>query len=182
MQDPLLRAARDTDSAGVIALIGAVFAEYPGCVLDVDLEEPELRAPASSFEAFWVLEARAAEGGPGVVVGCVGLGLHGPGDGEERAAGRGAGRQVAELKKLYLARAHRGRGLGARLVRVVEDEARRRAAGEIELWTDTRFTTAHAVYARLGYQRTGRQRALNDLSATIEDHYVKSLSPAPLVE
>ena len=50
-----LRPARDSDSAGVIALIGRVFAEYPGCVLDVEAEEPELRAPATHFDRFWVL-------------------------------------------------------------------------------------------------------------------------------
>jgi putative acetyltransferase len=165
MHDIVLRLARDDDSAGVIALIGAVFAEYPGCVLDVDREEPELRAPASSFDGFWVLERgggvlRAASAAT-VIVGCIGLGLHGAGP--------------AELKKLYLARELRGRGLGARLVGLVEDEARRRGATHIELWTDTRFTTAHTVYARLGYTRTGAQRELHDLSATVEEHYTKAL-------
>lgn len=175
----VLRRARDGDSAGVIALIAAVFAEYPGCVLDVDLEEPELRAPASAFDGFWVLEtdALAPDRASGVgraqpntgthsgprIVGCIGLGLHGA--------------APAELKKLYLARELRGQGLGARLVALVEDEARRRGATHIELWTDTRFTTAHAVYRRLGYAATGAQRELHDLSATVEDHYTKALVP-----
>ena len=34
----VLRPARDGDAAGFIALIGACWAEYPGCVLDVDGE------------------------------------------------------------------------------------------------------------------------------------------------
>lgn len=157
-----LRSARDEDSAGVIALIAAVFAEYPGCVLDVDLEEPELRAPATSFDGFWVLETEPPPPGEGPrIVGCIGLGLHGAG--------------LAELKKLYLPRELRGRGLGARLVAHVEREAQRRGATHIELWTDTRFTTAHAVYRRLGYVATGTQRELHDLSETVEDHYVKAL-------
>jgi len=179
----VLRSARDADSAGVIALIAAVFAEYPGCVLDVDREEPELRSPASSFDGFWVLETDAPEpydrlepeSRKGVgqaplvtgaecsprIVGCIGLGLHGPGQ--------------VELKKLYLARELRGRGLGARLVAHLEREAQRRGATHIELWTDTRFTTAHAVYRRLGYTPTGAQRELHDLSATVEDQYLKAL-------
>lgn len=173
MHEVVLRSARDDDSTGVITLITAVFAEYPGCVLDVDLEEPELRAPASSFDGFWVLETKAtatgarpaqplalSEGGPRIVA-CIGLGMHGTGP--------------AELKKLYLARELRGRGLGARLVAHVEAEARRRGAKHIELWTDTRFTTAHAVYRHLGYTATGAQRDLHDLSATVEDHYLKAL-------
>ncbi len=175
---PRLRPARDDDSEGVIALIGAVFAEYEGCVLDVDLEEPELRRPASSFDGFWVLEEGAPPGTPEDpsvggraaprVVGCVGLGL--------RTDDSGA--PAAELKKLYLARELRGRGLGAMLVAHVEAAARAAGAEAIELWTDTRFTTAHGVYQRLGYARTGRSRELFDLASTTEDHYWKRLVPS----
>ena len=80
----LLREAVDADSAGVIALVARVFAEYPGCVLDVDGEEPDLRAPASSFDGFWVLE------GDGEIVGSVALTIR---DGDR-----------VELRKLYLDR------------------------------------------------------------------------------
>ena len=38
-----IRDARDDDEPGLIALIAGVFAEYPGCVMDVDGELPELR-------------------------------------------------------------------------------------------------------------------------------------------
>ena len=60
MEPVEIRAARDADADELIALIGAVFDEYPGCVLDVDGEMPELRAIASAFNAasgrFWVAE------------------------------------------------------------------------------------------------------------------------------
>ena len=46
---PVLRAGRDDDAAGIIALIGACWAEYPGCVMDVDGEVPELRALATYY-------------------------------------------------------------------------------------------------------------------------------------
>lgn len=153
-----IRAAWDEDSAGIIALIGAVFAEYPGCVLDVDAEEPELRRPAAAFDRFWVLEGDAGE-----VAGCVACALRRP---------------VAELKKLYLARGVRGRGWGRRLVELVEDEARAHGARRLEMWSDTRFTTAHAVYERLGYARSPGTRALHDLSGTIEYHFEKTLRKA----
>jgi GNAT superfamily N-acetyltransferase len=42
-----IRDGRDTDSAALIALIGAVYAEYPGCILDMEREEPMLLAPAT---------------------------------------------------------------------------------------------------------------------------------------
>jgi len=149
-----VRPATDDDAAGVIALIARVFAEYPGCVLDVDREEPELRTPASSFDRFWVVEA------DGTVVGCIACALHG---------------DVVELKKLYVDAAARGQGLARQLVQLVEATARDHDATLIELWSDTRFTRAHAVYEHLGYALTGRTRDLNDLSKTTEYHFTKPL-------
>jgi len=156
---PALRPARDGDAAGLIALIGACFAEYPGCVLDVDGEIPELRAVATWAAgrggAFWTVER------DGRVVASVGA--------------LPLGAAAVELVKLYVAPAARGLGLARRLVARVEDHARAAGAGRVELWTDTRFVTAHRVYERLGYRRTARTRALADLSATVEFHYVKPL-------
>jgi putative acetyltransferase len=149
-----VRPATDDDAAGVIDLIARVFSEYPGCVLDVDREEPELRAPASSFDRFWVVEER------GKVVGCIACALHG---------------EVVELKKLYVDAAARGRGFARQLVNLVEATARDHGAKLIEFWSDTRFTTAHAVYEHFGYAPTGRTRDLHDLSHTTEYHYTKHL-------
>jgi putative acetyltransferase len=148
-----IRPASDADAAGVIAVIAGVYAEYPGCVLDVDREEPALRAPASSFDRFWVVEAEGRVGG------CVGVSLG----------------ETAELKKLYLDAALRGKGLGRELIALVEETARASGARRIELWSDTRFTTAHAVYERCGYTKTGRTRDLHDLSKTTEFHFEKTL-------
>lgn len=154
-EGPRIRPARDDDADGVIALIAAVFSEYPGCVLDVDREEPELRAPASRFDRFWVAE----QGGR--VVGCIACTFHG---------------SWVELRKLYVDRSRRRQGLGRRLIALVEEEARARGAEGVELWSDTRFEAAHRVYERLGYARTGRTRRLNDLSGTTEFHYLRRLS------
>ena len=68
----VLRAARDADGPGVIAVVAAAYAEYPGCVLDVEAEVPELKAPASAYARqsgrFWVAQgvADAAE-----ILGCI---------------------------------------------------------------------------------------------------------------
>jgi GNAT superfamily N-acetyltransferase len=149
-----IRPAVDTDSAGIIDLIASVYAEYPGNVLDVDAEEPELRSPGSSFERFWVLDRG------GEVVGCCGLETHG---------------DTVVLKKLYLYPELRGRGHARALVDRVESHAREVGAIRIELWTDTRFVPAHGFYAHLGYVRTGRTRDLHDLSHTTEYEFVKEL-------
>ncbi|MDH3590615.1 MAG: GNAT family N-acetyltransferase [Planctomycetota bacterium] len=151
-----LRPATDADSEGVIALIGSIFAEYPGVILDVEREEPELLAPASNFERFWVAEDEA-----GRVVGCIACTVR-PGD--------------VELKKLYVHASARGSGVGSALIDLVEAEASAHAAPRIFLWSDTRFTTAHVVYKRRGYATTGRIRSLHDLSETREFEFEKTLS------
>ncbi|HSN96746.1 MAG TPA: GNAT family N-acetyltransferase [Candidatus Nanopelagicales bacterium] len=157
-----VRDARDEDGEQLIALIGGVFAEYPGCVLDVDGEMPELRAIATAFRLrggrFWVAE----EGGR--VLGCVGV----------RTVGEGTG---VELCKLYVAKEARRRGLGGALSALVEAEARARGAASVELWTDTRFTDAHRLYERRGYVRGPATRELHDRSATVEYFYRLSLGP-----
>jgi putative acetyltransferase len=160
-----IRDGEDADSAAVIALIGAVFDEYPGCVLAVDEEMPELRGPASAFAArggrFWVAE-EGDDPEPRMsnrqVIGCVGL----------RPSADGAG---VELCKLYVARAARRRGLGGALCGLVEAEAQARGAAFVELWTDTRFTDAHRLYERRGYARGPATRDLHDLSHTVEYFY-----------
>ena len=158
---PVIRDARDGDADGLIALIGACWSEYPGCILDVDGELPELRRIASHFAAqdgrFWVGEDQ------GKVVASVGL----------LPVGKGG----AELCKLYVDAAARRHGLGGSLVRLVEEEARQRGACFVELWSDTRFRDAHRLYERLGYARGRETRVLHDLSNSIEYHYRKVLAP-----
>jgi GNAT superfamily N-acetyltransferase len=156
---PLRRPARDADSAGLIALIGGCWAEYPGCVLDVDGEEPWLRAPATAYAGkggeLWVVELA------GELVASVGL------------VPAGAGQ--VELKSLYVAKPGRRQGLGAELVGVVETAARQRGVGTVRLWSDTQFGDAHRLYRRLGYRRTGRTRDLHDRSNTTEYEFVRRL-------
>jgi len=160
-----IREARDSDADRLIRLVGTCWAEYPGCVLDVDGEVPELRAIASHFRdrsgRFWVVDA-VGEGSEGIV-GCVGA---------------SPARDTAgwELLKLYVDPRARRRGLGARLTGLVEDLAQASSGRFVELWPDTRFTAAHRLYERLGYARLAETRELHDLSDTVEYHYIKTLA------
>jgi putative acetyltransferase len=157
----VIRDARDEDSWDLIGLIAGCWAEYPGCVLDVHGEEPWLLRPASVIAEqggrLWVADA-----GGRVAASAALIPTPQPG--------------VVLLKSLYVARIARRQGLGARLVALVEDEARRRGASRVELWSDTRFLDAHRLYERLGYQRGPETRALYDLSNSIEFHYHRRLS------
>jgi len=155
-----VRKARDDDGGGVITLINACWSDYPGCVLDVDGEVPELRTIASHFGAigghFWVAERE------GAIVGCVGAAP------TEAANG-------FELSKLYVAHSDRRFGLGREFVRRVEDKAVAVGSQFVELWSDTRFAEAHRFYERLGYVRLSQKRTLDDLSNTVEYRYRKAL-------
>jgi GNAT superfamily N-acetyltransferase len=152
---PVLRAGRDEDD--FITLIGACWAEYPGCVMDVDGEVPELRALASYFlqsgGAVWAAEA------DGVIVGMV--------------ATRPLGEGAWEICKMYVAAAHRGGGLAVALIDAAEAHARAAGATRMQLWTDTRFERAHRFYEKRGYVRQEGVRELHDLSNSVEYHYVK---------
>jgi len=151
-----LRTATNRDSPGIIDLVGRCFAEYPGCVLDVAGEEPELLDPERAFSSFWVLDR------DGKVMGTIGCKIQPV--------------QRLELKKLYLDPDVRGTGWARRLVALIEDFARQHDIRVVELWTDTRFENAHGLYAHLGYVKTGETRELHDQSNTVEYYFRKDLA------
>jgi len=155
-----VRDARDDDGGGMITLIKVCWSDYPGCVLDVDGELPELRTIASHFGAIGG-HFRVAER-EGAMVGCVGAAPTEAVDG-------------FELCKLYVAHSDRRLGLGRELVRRVEDEAVAAGSLSVELWSDTRFAEAHRFYERLGYVRLAQIRTLGDVSNTVEYRYRKAL-------
>lgn len=158
-----LRPVTDADASGLVELIGAAYAEHPGCVLDLPGVDDDLVAPATTAVerggVWWVLDASTdVDRRLDATVGC----------GPVRAG-------TAELKRLYVAAAARGRGLGAALVRAVEQHARQHGAHTVELWSDTRFARAHRLYGRLGYAATGRTRQLHDPSDTTELEFLRTL-------
>lgn len=156
-----LRPVTDADADGLIELIAAAYAEHPGCVLDLPGIDADLAAPATAAartgSRWWVVED------DGRIVAGIGAGPLSP-DG------------LVELKRLYVAKSHRRRGVAAALVGLVEQRARDVGARAVELWSDTRFADAHRLYGRLGYIATGEQRDLHDPSHTTEQRFVRGLS------
>lgn len=157
---PILRAGRDEDAAGFIRLVGDCWSEYPGCVLDVDGEVPELRALATYFaEADGALWAAEQDG---------------------RLVGMAATRPLREdaaweICRVYVAKEARGTGLAHRLLDTAEAHARAGGAQRLVLWSDTRFEAAHRFYEKRGYVRQGSIRILDDLSNSLEFRYAKPL-------
>ncbi|MGG5821523.1 GNAT family N-acetyltransferase [Falsiroseomonas sp. HW251] len=166
---PILRPGRDEDSEGFISLIEGCWSEYPGCVMDVDGELPELRALATYFTqaggALWAAEQE------GRIVGMAATRPMNP------AAERQHDRDKAwEICKVYVAKLARGTGLAHALLGAAEDHARATGAERLVLWTDTRFETAHRFYEKRGFVRQGSIRILDDISKSLEFRYGKPLT------
>jgi GNAT superfamily N-acetyltransferase len=153
-----IRPGRDDDAPGFIALISSCWAEYPGCVFDLDGELPELRHLATWFEDQGSTLWTAAR--EGAVIGTVATRPMR----EDRAW---------EICRLYVAKEARGTGLAQRLLDTAESHAREAGAHRMVLWTDTRFEAAHSFYEKRGYVRQGAIRILDDLSKSLEFRYAK---------
>jgi GNAT superfamily N-acetyltransferase len=152
----VIRAVADSDADSIIALIAGCWAEYPGCVMDVDNENPELRAFATHC---------ARKGGAGWIA-AAGTGMIATYPLDDRAW---------EISRMYVAATARGTGLAHALLDLAEARAACHGATRLELWTDTRFTRAHRFYEKRGYARQPGIRALHDLSNSEEFHYLRVL-------
>jgi GNAT superfamily N-acetyltransferase len=155
-----IRPGRDDDADGFIALIGACWNEYPGIVLDVDGEMPELRALTSYYTgkggALWSAEA------DGRIVGMIGAVPHSD--------------TAWEIVRLYMLPPYRGTDLAPRLLGIAEAHARTAGAARLVLWSDTRFDRAHRFYEKHSYLRNGPIRVLHDISNTLEFGYAKPVA------
>lgn len=143
------------DLPQVYALIAACYEQF-GFRLNLDDEcEQHLKDPRAYFRAhggeFWVVHDNVH-----VVRATAALYLH-----EDQQP------PLAELKSMYVDIAWRRRGVGSMLTKMVMEEARRRGCAEMELWSDTRFTPAHAMYESLGFIRFG-ERAIQDSNNSVE--------------
>jgi GNAT superfamily N-acetyltransferase len=158
--DLIIRSVRDDDAQDLIGLITLCFAEYPGCYFDPHGDMPDIVRPAQSRLAregqFLV-----AEDARGRIAACIG------GDFPDN--------RTTELHRLYVRPDMRGRGLAKLLTLRMEDFAREHGSSRMILWSDTRFTKAHALYERLGYTRGPVTRSLGDISLSREFFFEKAL-------
>jgi putative acetyltransferase len=133
---PRLRPATNADGEPVRDLVCAVLAEYhlksdPACT-DADLEDIE-QFYLQRGGAFYVLEEK-----DGAIIGSYGLYPMPP--------------DTCELRKMYLHRAYRGRGLGKRLLEHALAEARRLGFAKVTLETASVLQEAIRLYESCGFK------------------------------
>lgn len=137
MDEPLsIRPASNADVGAVRDLVFAVLREH-GLEPDPDATDADL----ADLEASYLRDGGMFDvmvDASGRVVGTVGL------------LPLGDGR--CELRKMYVAFSHRGRGLGRRLVRAALDRARGLGFRRIELGTSSRLEAAIRLYESAGFR------------------------------
>lgn len=134
-----IRAVRTVDEVAAVARLFRDYAES----LPVDLAYQDFAAELAGLPGKYEAPEGAlliAYGGDDAPLGCVALRPMG-------ASGR------CEMKRLYVAPAGRGLGLGRALVEAICAEARRLGYGEICLDTLPSMTEAIALYGRFGFTR-----------------------------
>jgi putative acetyltransferase len=132
---PILRPATNADCESVANLVYAVLAEYH-LRPDPDGTDEDIKDIEQSYltrgGVFYVLEEK-----DGSVVGSYGLYPTEPG--------------TCELRKMYLRRDHRGKGLGRRLLEHALAEARRLGFRRVTLETASVLTEAIRLYESHGF-------------------------------
>jgi RimJ/RimL family protein N-acetyltransferase len=146
------------DAPAVMLLIGRVFSEY-GLLLMPVFEVPDLLQFDAHYTpprgAFWVVREDTR------VIGSVGV---------ERLDAR-----TAELHRLYVDSALRGRGLGRTLVETVLAWARDQGVRRLVLWSDTRFENSHRLYRRLGFEQLGERAVEGDVNESREYRFERDV-------
>lgn len=133
---PRLRPATNADCGQVRGLVFTVLGEYglkpdPGCT-DADLDDIE-QSYVQRGGVFYVLEAQ-----DGALIGSYGLYPTDPG--------------VCELRKMYLHRDYRGRGLGRRLLEDALAHARQSGFHKVTLETASVLKEAIRLYTSYGFK------------------------------
>jgi GNAT superfamily N-acetyltransferase len=152
--EPVIRAFRPEDKPGIVAIIKSVYDDY-NYVVDFDEFEADLVDVQSTYQdaggEFWVADDA------GVIAGCVGV-LRYEGD-------------ACELKRLYVGKAYRRRGLATRLLATARGWALANGFRRMVLWSDVLLTAAHGLYLKTGFRPLPGTRAIDPTNPTSVERF-----------
>jgi len=157
---PAIRAITAQDVPQLHALIRACYAAYGMTFSLDDPAEVHLIDPIAYFNGrLWGIDG---EGGS--LIASAGLSVE-------------AGVGLAEIKTVYVRPHARRRGLATALTEHAIGAARALGVPRLHLWSDARFTGAHALYERMGFTRTDEVRACDDFNDSSEYHFTRATNP-----
>lgn len=152
-----IRDYRPEDGPAVIEVIKSVSIEYNYTIDFEEFDHDLVDIPKTyqdSGGAFWVVTDGAT------VVGTVAVLPHYS--------------ETCELKRLYLRKSYRGKGLGSRLINTVYGWALAGGYRRIVLWSDVLFEPAHQLYVKHGFKRTEKTRSTDPANPTsVERFFLK---------
>ena len=150
---------RKEHEKAVVALIEACYSEY-GQRIELDTLDSDLLRIEETYRApdgfFRILIAERK------VIGTVAM--------------KGLSHDAAELKRVFLDGAFRGRGLGKKLSLWAFARAGEGNCTKVDIWSDVLYETAHHLYRGLGARDTGRRRELGGVNDVDEFCFVLDLT------
>jgi putative acetyltransferase len=150
----IIRAARKDDIERLTTIIRETILSY-GYIFELEVELPDF-LEYDDFYGQGKGELYVSEE-DGDIAGCGALKLNG---------------DIPYLSRIYVDELYRGRGYGKAMVQFLMKRNIELGNEALELWTDTLFRTAHAMYEKLGFWFTGRVRPLGDINNCYEYHYI----------
>ena len=158
LYNPVIRPATADDVVAILAVMGGVYREY-GFIFDPEYEAPDLVRFYETYDqesgAFFVSMI------DGKISGTIGI--------------KFIEATVTEIVRLYLDADFRGGGIGQRLLKTAISWAQNRKCDKVSLWSDTRFTQAHKLYAKTGFVK-GTMRHLTDVNKSVEYQFTLDLA------
>jgi len=152
-----IRDYRPEDGPAVIEIIKSVAGEYNYTIDFEEFDHDLIDIPKTyqdSGGAFWVVTDGAT------VVGTVAVIPHYS--------------EACELRRFYVRKSYRGKGLGSRLINTVYGWALSNGYRRIVLWSDVLFEPAHQLYLKHGFTASEKTRSTDPANPTsVERFFVK---------
>ena len=159
---PFVRRYRPEDHPAIVNIIKSIYDDY-NYTMDFEQFDHDLADIEETYQdaggEFWVID----DGGE--ISGAIGV-L--PLDGE-----------TCELKRLYVDKGKRGRGLGSTLIKTVISWARDKGYPGVVLWSDVLFENAHHLYSKHGFEASEETRAIDPMNPTSVERFF-TLQTRPL--
>jgi putative acetyltransferase len=158
-----MRKYQPQDRESIIKMIDYIYREYGDKIHLVGFDSDLLDIEGSYLQSgdFWVEQASTGE-----IIACIAV---------KKSEQNGFNEQTALLKRFYIMPEYRGSGLAPKMHNTVVEWCRRYEIKQIYLWSDVRFTRAHAFYSKHGYKRKDI-RDMNDGAMPYQEYlFVKDI-------